>query len=553
MGARGRGAGRRAEAQRTLAETPPKKPAWERRNLSKSQRVCAFIESLPVTKGRLAGTLMRLLPDQRRFVDETYGERLIRIAVKSAPRGNGKTGLLAPIALCHLLGPEAEVRGEIYSAAIDRQQAGIMFNEMEAIILAVPEFMARVNIQRFHKRIEVLDGPGKGSTYEALSADARRAHGLAPSLWVYDELAQAKDRVLLDNLITAMGKRKRTLGVVISTQAAEDDHPLSQLIDDGLTGADPSLLVHLIAADPEADPFSVETLRAVNPALGVFLDEGDLVAEAERARRLPAFEPAYRNLRLNQRVDAQQDRRIVTASIWRAGAVSIERERLHGRRCYGGLDLSGKADLTALVLVFPDDEPELGYDVLPFFWTPLGAMEGRRQSERDLFKQWLKAEAMEGIPGPTIRFRFVAQRLAELAKEFDIRAVGYDRWRIDDFKAELDEIGSTIPLHEFGQGFKDQSPALDYLAELALTERLRHGGHPVLTANIASAVVVNDPAGNQKLDKERSSRRGAVRIDGAVALTMALGTARRFIEEPQVESVYEALARRRRAAALEAA
>ena len=91
----------------------------------------------------------------------------------------------------------------------------------------------RVNMRRWPFRvIEVRKGDGLGSKYEALSADARRGHGLAPSFWAYDELAQAKDRQLLDALQTAMGKRNRSLGIVISTQAADDDHALSQLIDD---------------------------------------------------------------------------------------------------------------------------------------------------------------------------------------------------------------------------------------------------------------------------------------------------------------------------------
>jgi phage terminase large subunit-like protein len=119
--------------------------------------------------------------------------------------------------------------------------AALIFAEMEAIIYAVPEFTEVCNIIRFNKKIEVQTGPGRGSIYEALSADARRAHGLAPSLFAYDELAQAKDRVLLDNLINGLGKRKEALGLVISTQAADDGHPLSQLIDDGLRGDDPSL------------------------------------------------------------------------------------------------------------------------------------------------------------------------------------------------------------------------------------------------------------------------------------------------------------------------
>ena len=108
--------------------------------------------------------------------------------------------------------------------------------------------------------------------------------------------------------------------------------------------------------------------------------------------------------------------------------------------------------------------------------------------------------------------------------------VGYDRWRIDDLKADLDQEGIELPLEPFGQGFKDMAPAIDFFAELALTSRLRHGGHPVLTANVANAIVVADPAGNQKIDKQKSNRRASSRIDGAVSMAMALGTAKRFVE-----------------------
>jgi len=531
MGLRGPGAGRMAAAREALPVTPRKLP-WQKKGLNRVERVVAFLQWLPVTKGKLAGTRIKLLPDQRAFIDAVYGPgSKTRIGIKSAPRGNGKTGLLAPLALCHLLGPEAEKRGEVYSAAIDRQQAGLMFNEMEAIILEVPEFASRVNPQRFHKRLEVLSGEGEGSVYEALSADARRAHGLSPTLWVYDELAQAKDRVLLDNLTTAMGKRKRTLGLIISTQAPDDQHPLSQLIDDGLAGVDPSLYVQLSTAPESADPFAVETLRSCNPALGVFLDEADLLAEAERARRIPAFEPAYRNLRLNQRVDASTENRLCTAAVWKLGAQPVDLDRMKGRTCYAALDLSGKIDLTSLTLVFPDDETEPGFDVFPFFWTPEGQLEARRPAERDLFKQWIRAGYIEPMPGDVIRFRTVAERLLAFQRQFDVKVIAYDRWRIDDLKADIDALGGDLPLEPFGQGFKEMAPAIEFFAECALTGRIRHGGHPVLTACVANAIMSTDPAGNAKIDKGKSNMRGTTRIDGAVTLCMALEMAKRFVGE----------------------
>lgn len=372
MGARGPGARSLREAREALPARKRRLP-WERKGLSRADRMIAFLQWLPITKGPLAGKRMKLLPGQRKFVKDLYrtdakGRRQTRLAIRSEPRGNGKTGLVAGLCLAHLLGPEAEERGEVYSAGIDRQQAGLLFNEMEAVIVRVPEFKYRVNIQRFHKRMEVLEGAGHGSIYEALSADARRAHGLSPTLWAYDELAQTQSAELLENLRTAMGKRKESLGIILSTQAPDDDHVLSRLIDDGLSGVDPSILVDLTTVSPDADPFDLKTLLQANPAAGIFLDRKTLQDELEQARRIPAFESRFRNLRANQRAEANPESRLITAAVWRLGAAPVDRASLRGRVCYGALDLSGSRDLTALSLVFPrvDDE----FDVLPLFWTP---------------------------------------------------------------------------------------------------------------------------------------------------------------------------------------
>jgi phage terminase large subunit-like protein len=436
------------------------------------------------------------------------------------------------LALCHLLGPEAEPRGEVYSAAIDRGQAAIMYGEMEAIILhPATDFASRVNTGRVHKRIEVIFGDGAGSKYEALSSDARRAHGLSPTLWVYDELAQAKDAELLDNLQTAMGKRDRSLGVIISTQAPSDEHPLSQLIDDGLSGADPSIVVHLLAAPEDADVFDPEVLRSVNPAVGHFLQEGDLLFELERAKRNGAFEGKFRNLRLNQRVDADQDARLCHAAEWKKCAARIDRASLRGRKCWGALDLSGKHDLTSFTLIFPNDDEAPVFDVLQWFWTPEDQIDGseRRAGESEKLREWIRAGYIEAIPGPIIRYDFVARTVTELAKEFDIQSIAYDRYKIEDFLADLLKADANfpVPLQEFGQGYVSLGPAVDWFDEVTRTGRLRHGSNPVLTSCVVNAVLVADPAGNRKIHKGKSRGRGPVRIDGAVTLCMALMLAKK--------------------------
>lgn len=536
MGARGPGAARQKAARESVAGRKRRLP-WTAKRLSRAERVIAFLEWLPITKGRLAGRRMKLLPGQRALVEDIFatdakGRRRVQIAVRSEPRGNGKTGLVAGLCLAFLLGPEAEQRGEIYSAAIDRGQASLLWAEMVAIIERVPEFAARVNPQKFMKIIEVTSGDGAGSVYKALSSDARQGHGLSPLLWVFDELAQVQDPELLENLRTGMGKRKESLGIVISTQAEDDNHVLSRLIDDGLKGIDPSILVHLSTAPLDADPFAEKTLRDCNPAWGVFLDGETIMREAEQARRLPAFEPRFRLLRLNQRVRANPENRLVTLPVWLQGKVPVVRENLRGRRAYAALDLSGKHDLTALVLVVPDDEPDPGYDVLCHFWTPRGQLEARPASERARLREWIDRGFLTPVDGPVIRYPFVAAEVARLATEFDLAAVAFDPWRIDDFRLDLAETGCTVPLEPFGQGFKSMAPAVETFAELALAGRIRHGGHPVLTAAVTNTVTTSDAAGNLKPDKGRGNTLGPVRIDGAVVLLMALALASRRVEEP---------------------
>src|SRR5688572_8170464 len=100
MGLRGPGARGRKPATKA-STTPNKKPVWDNPNLSRVERVVAFLEDLPITKGILQGEKMTLLPGQREFVESVYGrvdkegKRIVRLAIKSEPRGNGKTGLIA--------------------------------------------------------------------------------------------------------------------------------------------------------------------------------------------------------------------------------------------------------------------------------------------------------------------------------------------------------------------------------------------------------------------------------------------------------------------------
>src|SRR6516165_1070715 len=512
MGLRGVHARKRTNVKLTA-------PAWKRKQ-TRVDRLISFLQSLPITKGIYAGRKMRLLPGQRRFIEAVYGRkatdgrRLVRLAILSMPRGNGKTGLLAGLALAHLLGPESEQRGEVYSCAYNKLQASLIFAEMQAIIEAVPEFEARCNLQRFGKIIEVMSGDGAGSIYESLSADDRRAHGLGPSFWVYDEFAQAPNSDLLNNLRTSMGKRRESLGVIISTQAANDQHPLSQLIDDAALGEDESIYLQLCAAPIDADIFDEQIWFACNEALGKFLDLAEFRAQAAQAKRLPSLRAKFQNLRLNQRIDANVQ--FLSDYDWTACAAPVDIEALAGQACFGGLDLSQTTDMTSLVLYWPDNGA-----LVPYFWLPEEGLLDRDRREGGHYRAWRDAGLLETTPGKAINFRFLIRRLADIQARFGLRAVAYDRHFIKTFEMQCAEEGVRLPLKEFGQGYVSFSPAVTAFEAAVLDRRLHHGGHPILRWQMSNVAIEMDAAGNRKPNKKRA----LAHIDGVIAAMMAVAIA----------------------------
>lgn len=504
---------------------------WERKK-TRAGRVIAFLESLPITKGIYAGRKMKLLPGQRKFVEAIYGRvsadgrRQIRIAIKSEPRGGGKTGLAAGLALAHLLGPECEARGEIYSCAYNKLQAALIFAEMKAVIQAVPQFAGRCNLQRHGKIIEVMSGIGAGSTYESLSADDKRAHGLAPSFWVYDEYAQSPNSDLLDNLRTGMGKRSESLGVIISTQAANDLHPLSQMIDDAALGEDPSIYLQLAAAPIDADIFDEHTWFACNEALGKFLDLNEFRSQAEQAKRLLNFRAKFQNLRLNQRIDAHCQ--FISDADWMTCDQPLDMAELAGKPCYAGLDLSQTTDMSALVLYWPHNGA-----VLPFFWLPEEGLLDRDRKEGGHYRVWHDTGLLETTPGKAINFKAIIHRLAELNAEHTLERVAYDRAFIKTFTAKCDEEGVKLPLEEYGQGFVSMSPAVQLLEAAVLDKRIHHGGHPILRWQISNVAIEMDASANRKPSKKRA----VGHIDGVVALMMALGAASRPVQKIDINAL----------------
>jgi phage terminase large subunit-like protein len=167
-------------------------------------------------------------------------------------------------------------------------------------------------------------------------------------------------------------------------------------------------------------------------------------------------------------------------------------------------------------MVFPHDGI---YHVMAQFFMPAQGIRERAKEDKAPYDLWADQGFITLIDGPVIIPAVVARAVAEAAEQFDMKVMAYDRWRINDFTRELDAIGVALPMQPFGQGFKDMAPAVDKLERLVAEGKIRHGGNPVLNMCAVNAVAERSPAGDRKLTKRKSSGR----IDGVVALAMALG------------------------------
>lgn len=510
MGKRGPGAARLKVAA-SSAQCEVAHP-WEKDGMPAADRVLAFLNTLPIVSGIKAGERMEILDFQEQFVRGVYaeneGERLVRLAALSVARGNGKSGLLAGLSLAHLLGPMAEPHGECYAAALDREQAGVLYRMTTAYIYEVPWMAARVNIRDWHK--EITDEQTR-SIWRALTSDARKAHGLAPSFWVADEVAQWRSRELWDNLRTGMAKRQHALGVTISTQAADDLHFWSEMLD---AEPAPSVYVQLHAAPKDCALDDRHAWKLANPALGAFLNENEFADSAAMAMRSPSFAPAFRLLNLNQRIAAQG--RFIEQADWEANGEPFDPIELEGQRCYGGLDLSSTRDLTALALWFPD-----AGKVLAWHFVPADTILDRVERDRVPYDRWATDGWLETTVGRATDRLAVARALADIRQRYDVQAIGFDRWRFEDLNKLLSDEGIELPLVEFVPGFRSYAAAVDAFERALLSGRMQHGNNPVLTWQAGNVIVETDPAGNRKPSKSKSIDR----IDGIVCAIMACGIA----------------------------
>ncbi|MDR5586026.1 terminase large subunit [Clostridium aquiflavi] len=502
----------------------------------KAEKVVKFINNLKHTKGVWHGVPFDLLPWQDKIIKDIFGTvkdngyRKYNTAYVEIPKKNGKSEIAAAIAL-YLTCADNEWGAEVYGCAADRQQASIVFDVAVDMVDQCQALKKRIKPVISQKRLVYMP---LGSFYQVLSSEAFSKHGLNVHGVIFDELHAQPNRELYDVMTKGSGDaRMQPLFFLITTAGTDRNsicYEVHQKAEDILRGKkiDKTFYPVIYGIKDEDDWSLEENWYKANPSLGHTIDIEKVRNAFNSAKENPAEENIFRQLRLNQWV--KQSVRWMPMDVWNKCSFEVNIEKLKGRECYGGLDLSSTNDITAFVLVFPPINEDDKYYVLPFFWIPEDNLKLRVKRDHVPYDVWKKQGFLETTEGNVIHYAFIENFIDKLGTQFNIKEIAFDRWGAVQMVQNLDGLGFTVV--PFGQGYKDMSPPTKELMKITLEQKIAHGGHPVLSWMMDNIFVRTDPAGNIKPDKEKSTEK----IDGAVALIMALD---RAIRHESKESVYE--------------
>lgn len=491
-----------------------------------STKAIRFLETLRIPEGPNAGDQMRLAPFQRKFVKGSLAPG-IDVSVLSIGRGNAKTALSAGIALGALLGKwDRQPRREILIAARTRDQAKIARNFVDGFARSLPEETYKALQFRRAPRLEIeYHGDGGGHVLRVIAADGKSALGSAPNLVLMDErghwpLDRGDD--LEHALLSGLGKRGGK-ALIISTSAANDQHPFSQWIDNPQPGT--YVQEHRPAPGLPADDRA--SLLKANPGAlhGIGSDLEWLETTARRAiARGGSTLSSFRLYNRNERVSGETRGLLLSPDEW----LNCETSELPPREgpLVIGIDLGGSASMSAAAYYWPETGRLECLGTFPS--NPSLLDRGQRDAVSGAYVEMQNRGELSVLGDRTVP---VSPWLAEVMRQVDtstIASVLADRFKQSELGEAMDAAGIRAPIIWRGMGFKDGGEDCERFRRAAFDGKVKSKPSLLLRSALGDAVTLRDPANNLKLAKARSN----ARIDAASASVLAVAEGARMMARP---------------------
>ncbi len=493
-----------------------------------AEKALRFFEFLRLSEGEFDGQVFKLMPWQAFIVGSLFGWkgpdgfRRFRTAYIEAGKGNGKSPMAAAIGLYGEVA-DNEPGAEIYAAATNRDQARILFEDAQHMVDG-SDALAELGLVN---QVNTIIAPQSHGVFKPISAQARSLDGKRVHMALIDELHEHPTSLVVDKMRLGTKNRRQALIFEITnsghdrTSVCWEHHQYSTQILEGVVEVD-SWFAYVCALD-EGDDWRDESVWVkANPGLGTIITWKYLRETVQEAEGIASKQNLTRRLNFCEWTEGAE--RWLDMADWDDAAVAIDPESLYGRSCYAGLDLAKVRDITSLCLLFPPAEAAEPWRALWWHWVPEDDIGRRSREDKVPYDAWARDGDLLTTPGNTTDFDFIHAEIVRLAGLYDILEVPIDRTFAGELKRKLTDGGLDVV--EFGQGFLDMGPPTDEIERLIVGHEFAHDGDPVLRWMASNAVIVEDAAGNHKIDKAKSSEK----VDGLIALAMALGRA--MVAEP---------------------
>lgn len=493
-------------------------PGKYRFDEERANRPIEFIERFcKHSKGEWAGQPVRLELFQKAFisalfgfVDSKTGFRKYREAFFMVARKNGKSTMLAGIALYMLLA-DGEAGAEVYSVATKKDQAKIIFDEVCHMVSQSPYLRKHIK-----KRKSDLYFSASMSKLQPLGKNSDTLDGLNSSCVILDEAHAVKDRNLYEVMKQSQSARTQPLFVTITTAGTvrecifDDMYSYACKVADGVI-TDPTFLPIVYELDSKAEWKDPGAWFKPNPGLGKIKKLEDLMAKVERAKQSPKDLSGILCKDFNVR-ETLYNAWLDFDTINNESTFSLE----DFRGCYaiGGADLSLTTDLTcATVLMLNPDTRERF--VWQMYWLPEDNFNQRVQEEKIPYDKWLEAGLVRLCRGNTIDYSDVTAWFLELVNEHGITPlwIYYDSWSARYWVEEMEGYG--FKMERCIQGAKTLSLPMQNLGADLQAKKVNYNNNPILKWCLTNTAVQEDRNGNIVPKKASSPKQ---RIDGTASL-----------------------------------
>ncbi|MBB5715857.1 terminase large subunit [Sphingomonas aerophila] len=503
---------------------------------AKVERVCLFAQTFPYLEGTLAAKKLRLRLEPWQVwilaalfgVVDQHGHRKHREAFIEIPRKNGKSTFAAVIAL-YMLVADYEARAQVYIGATALKQADFCFQPCREMGTRSPGFVTHYGVRVTKKKIETRDG----SFLEPMIGDP--PDGSNPHLAILDEAHEnhnfARQR---QTMLTGMGARTQPLLITITTAGfneAGDCRLLQAQCEQVLAGemTDERRFSAIYTIDKGDDWRDFEVWKKANPNVGVSFTEARLRELYQTAMNVPSEKPGLLTKHLN--VWQSSNEAWVNMKDWDGNADAIPFEELaDGSKAWMGVDISRVVDTTAIGLLVEGPEPEPVLHFYPFLFLPEMAIE-RQPKNATAYREWSDSKDLTLTSDNETDFAALEAQLRTLCERFNVQGIAFDQWQAAMMAQRLGESG--LPVRTYPQNFQNLHTPMSRFEKLIALGRLKHNGNRMMRWMTGNVVARQR---GEFIKPEKPPRRDEAKIDGFVAMMMALGLA--SVEEPTAIEVW---------------